>query len=244
MADLDRFPGRTHQHGGGADLADPVDHRHELHAVGEHHRDAVTGTNASPGEVAGVGVGQSVELGEGPTLVPGQDGDARTSTGRRLFESRVHDIVGRRNCHRVVAARARSSFFSTLPVAFSGRLVDDLDHPRHFVVRHLVAAPRLDLLGRSRIAGRRDDEGHAHFTEALVGNTDDGRLANVGMTQQRVLDLGRIRVEAAHDEHVFEPANNPEIAAFVEHTEVTRSRASHRPTAPRWWPLRRRDSRP
>ena len=40
------------------------------------------------------------------------------------------------------------------------------------------------------------------------------------MTEQQVLDLGRVGVEPADDEHVLDAADDAEVAVGVEHAEV------------------------
>ena len=73
MADLDRLPRRAHEDRRRAELADRVHHDEELDAIGEHHRDAVAGFDATRHDVPSEGVGQPVELGEGPAGLPGKD---------------------------------------------------------------------------------------------------------------------------------------------------------------------------
>ena len=73
-----------------------------------------------------------------------------------------------------------------------------------------------------------DHEGHADLTHALVGNADHGRLGNVGMSEEDVLDLGRIGVEAADDEHVLAAADDLEIARRVDEADVTRAEPARR----------------
>jgi hypothetical protein len=85
----------------------------------------------------------------------------------------------------------------------------------------MVTAPRNDFLGGGRGARPQYDERHADLAEPFVGNADDGRCGDVGMTEQQVLDLGRIGVEAAHDEHVLRPADDAQQAIGVEDAEVT-----------------------
>ena len=45
-------------------------------------------------------------------------------------------------------------------------------------------------------------------------------LAHRGMVADHVLDLGRVRVEAADDEHVLLAVGDAEVAALVEHADV------------------------
>ena len=104
------------------------------------------------------------------------------------------------------AARGPQLVLLDLAGGVDGQLVDDLDRPGHLVVGDLVAAPRQDLGADRRVARPGHDEGHADLAEPLVGDADHRRLLHVGVAQQVVLDLGRVGVEAADDEHVLGPA--------------------------------------
>ncbi len=74
--------------------------------------------------------------------------------------------------------------------------------------------------GRPSRPGASDDERHADLAEPLVGDADHRGLLDVGMAQQRVLDLGRVGVEAADDEHVLRPADDAQAPGVVDHAEV------------------------
>ena len=64
------------------------------------------------------------------------------------------------------------------------------------------------FLGRRVRALRGHDEGAADLAPAVVGNADHRHLAHGGMFDQRGLDLDRIDVLAARDEHVLLAAND------------------------------------
>src|SRR2546421_9742367 len=68
--------------------------------------------------------------------------------------------------------------------------VDDLDVAGDLVVRHLLAAPRDELIGCDRRVPAGDHERIADFTEARVGDADDRDLPNGRMLGDHVLDLG------------------------------------------------------
>jgi hypothetical protein len=67
-----------------------VDGHDELDAVGQHDRHAVTCLHPAACQVAGEGVGQAVQVGEGPPLVAGQDGVPVRRALRRSLECLVH----------------------------------------------------------------------------------------------------------------------------------------------------------
>ena len=69
-------------------------------------------------------------------------------------------------------------------------------------------------------AGRHHDERQAHLAEARVGHPHHRHPADRGVGEEQVLDLGRVRVEAADDEHVFLAPDDAEAAALVERAEV------------------------
>jgi hypothetical protein len=52
------------------------------------------------------------------------------------------------------------------------------------------------------------------WPEALVGDADDGGLVDGWVLHQEALDLGRVGVEAADDEHVLLPADDLETAVL------------------------------
>ena len=56
--------------------------------------------------------------------------------------------------------------------------------------------------------------------EPFVGRADDGDLADAGMAREDVLDLERVDVLAARDDHVVESAVEPEVAVLVEPPDV------------------------
>src|SRR5947209_14731369 len=111
--------------------------------------------------------------------------------------------------------------FHNLAGGVDRKLVDDLDLARDLVVGHLVSAPGEDFFPAG---GGGDDESHADLAHAVVGDADDRRLLDVRMAQESVLDLGRVNVEAADDEHVLDATDDAEVAALVEHAEVAGAR--------------------
>ena len=74
--------------------------------------------------------------------------------------------------------------------------------------------------GVTSVASRADDERHADLAQAFVGDADHRGLLDVGVAEEGVLDLGRVGVEAADDEHVLDPPDDPEASAVIDDTEV------------------------
>ena len=67
-----------------------------------------------------------------------------------------------------------------------------------------------------------DDDGDDAAAEAVVRRADHRHLANAGVAREDVLDLDRMDVLAAGDDHVVEPAVDPEVAVGVEVAGVAR----------------------
>src|SRR5439155_26530430 len=98
--------------------------------------------------------------------------------------------------------------------AVAGNLVDEADGLRHFEAREALAAVREELvLGRVAID---DDEGDPDLAPAIVRDADDGAVPHGPVLVEDGLDLGRIDVLAARDEHVLEAALDP-VAAVLSH---------------------------
>jgi hypothetical protein len=99
------------------------------------------------------------------------------------------------------------------------------------------------MMSGDRSRRPRHDKGHADLAQALVGDADHRRLGDVGVAQQRVLDLGRIGVEAADDEHVLGPADDAQAAGRRSTSPMSPVR-SHPSDESAWpWPRDRRGSR-
>src|SRR3954454_13360864 len=101
-----------------------------------------------------------------------------------------------------------------------GQVVDELDPPRHLVVGEPVPAEREHVVGRHLRVGPPHHERETDLAEALVGNADDGRLGDAGQPGQRLLDLGRVDVEASADVHVLQPVGDRQVAGVVERADV------------------------
>ena len=104
-------------------------------------------------------------------------------------------------------------------MALSGKRVEKLHRPRHLESRHPLAAP-VDQFSSLETAFP-DYKGLADLPQSLVGNTDDRRLRDAWVVQQEAFDLGRIRIEAAHDEHVLLAADDAQAARVVEVPQIS-----------------------
>ena len=66
----------------------------------------------------------------------------------------------------------------------------------------------------------RDHDRDDVVAEPVVGSADDGHLPDSRMTGEHVLDLERMDVLAAGDDHVVEPSFQPEVPVLVEAADV------------------------
>ena len=133
----------------------------------------------------------------------------------------------------------------TLPVAFSGQLVDDLHDPRapcSWPSRSRHHSTMLRPGERARRPGT--TKAMPDLAEALVGDADHRRPAGrPGCAQQEVLDLGRIGVEATDDEHVLGPTRRSAGSRpAVDHAEVAGAQPAVGGEGRRPWPRGRRGS--
>ena len=213
MLDLECLPRRAQQHRRCAQLADAVDGDDEL------GRFVVITATRSPAPTpraarwrANALLAQSISA-KRPPLLAGPERIAVAEPVRGALQTGVEE-----------AADTRGALAQDVLLHLAGGVqrqrVDDLDRARHLVVRHLLAAPPDDA---GRIGGptrAQHDERHTDLAQPLVGDADHRGLLNVGVAKQRVLDLGRVGVEAAHDEHVLRPADDAQAAALVDHAEV------------------------
>src|ERR1051326_363143 len=120
-----------------------------------------------------------------------------TSARSRLRITSVHAALA--------AGPVRFAQLELLQLARRGadERVTQLDRRRAFVMRHLVAAVRHQVLLRRGRARAEDDEGLDRLAPFLVGQADDRGFRDRGMLEQSVLDLDRRDVLAAGDDHVL-----------------------------------------
>ena len=76
------------------------------------------------------------------------------------------------------------------------------------------------VLGVDRRARADLDPRHQLLAVALVGDADDLHVLDVGVGEQELLDLPRVHVLAAADDHVLDPPDDVDVAVVVHHGEV------------------------
>ena len=147
----------------------------------------------------------------------GADAVARADPGPRAGDERSRPLVP--SLHG--QTRSRSSYFRTLPLAFTGSASTTIAAARHLVVGHARRAPGDQLVGVDRPSpARGTTNATPDLAHARVGHADHRDLRDVGMLEDRVLDLGRVHVEPADDEHVLLAVGDLEVAALVHHADV------------------------
>jgi len=102
----------------------------------------------------------------------------------------------------------------------AGQLVKDLDEAWHLIVGDTAAAEPDHLRRRESCLGPGLDEGEAHLAEPGIRHTANHHLCNGGMSVKKGLDLRRIGVGPADDEHLLEPTGDGEIAVGIETAEI------------------------
>src|SRR6266568_6900609 len=97
------------------------------------------------------------------------------------------------------------------------------EHPVQgcLVRRQPLPAVRPQLFGRGPgLAEGRAHVGGDHLTPGLVRDPDDGRLGDAGVVEQGILDLARVDVLTAPDDHVLDPAFDAQVAPAVQGGQV------------------------
>ena len=115
---------------------------------------------------------------------------------------------------------SRITNFCGLPVAVMGKLRHEADEARHLVVRDLALAERPDLFFGGAPAGLQHDPGADFLAEARVGHAEDLHRLHLRVAEQELLDLARIDVLAAADQHVLHAADDVAVALGVDRREV------------------------
>ena len=73
---------------------------------------------------------------------------------------------------------------------------------------------------RRRLTGGYADEGGDHLTPLRVGQAEDRHLGDGRVIEEDILDLARVDVLAAADDHVLDPALDAQVAPAVEGRQV------------------------
>ena len=74
--------------------------------------------------------------------------------------------------------------------------------------------------------GVQHDECADRFAGVRVGDTHDSGLQDRGVAHQHFLDLGRIHVEARHDDEVLGSIDEVQVTVVVDQSDVTRVQPS------------------
>src|ERR1700722_6812743 len=107
-----------------------------------------------------------------------------------------------------------------LPGGVQRKLTEELDVSWRFESSHPFAAPGHQIFLGHCAFRMGHHKGLTHLTESLVGYTDNGDLSDRGMFKHEALDLSRIGVEAANNEHVLFTPVDPQPARLVEIAQV------------------------
>ena len=91
---------------------------------------------------------------------------------------------------------------------------------RHLVVRDLAPAERGHVVRAERGALMRHDPGADLLAEPPVRDAEHLRLPDVGMAEEVILDLARIDVLAAADDHVLHTPDDAAEAVLVKRRQV------------------------
>jgi len=123
-----------------------------------------------------------------------------------------------------VTGPERLAKFELLQFAGGGasELGAELDALRALVTGELGAYVR-DEIGLGELGpGRADHETHHEFTPLLVGDSDDGDLAHLGMTEDGVLHLDGRDVLATRDDDVLLAIADGDVVVVVDDPPVAR----------------------
>src|SRR5271166_2450057 len=95
------------------------------------------------------------------------------------------------------------------------------DKPRVLVRRHLLPGECAQFRGRGDCAPLERHGGTDLLAEFVMQDPDHGNLGDRRVLIQDLLDLARIDIEPAADDHVLLPVDNVEVAILVDSAEVT-----------------------
>ena len=116
--------------------------------------------------------------------------------------------------------RSRSSRFKILPIALRGSSSTSCRKAIRCVLPSRSLAQARNGLGVERRAFARDDPRGRRLAPALGRHAGDRRLGDVGVLAQHRLEVARIEVEAAADDHVLAAVDQRQKAVVVEAADV------------------------
>src|SRR6188768_871648 len=129
---------------------------------------------------------------------------------RRTFQRHgALDALAQREAVDLVRARLRQR-------------VHEVNLDRSFVLDHLGLAVLEELFFGQRYAGIEDDERDEHLAQARIPLADGRGLADLRVLEQHLVDLARVHVEAADDDHVLLAVDEEDETLFVDVADVAR----------------------
>src|SRR5918993_775635 len=103
-----------------------------------------------------------------------------------------------------------------LPDGAPRQLLDQVHRGQPLRLAYLLVEPSQEVRTADAMADRRHDEGDRRFTPLLGGYTDDGHVDDRRMATHDRLEVARIDVEAAADDHVLLAVEQGQEALRVE----------------------------
>src|SRR3954451_16481751 len=103
------------------------------------------------------------------------------------------------------------------------QLVDDFQESDSLRLAEPIVGPGANGFGVDGRAFASHDPRRRRLAPALGGNAGNRRFGNVGMLAQHRLEIARVEVEAAADDHVLAPIDEGQEAVIVEATDVARA---------------------
>src|SRR6266850_766446 len=94
------------------------------------------------------------------------------------------------------------------------------DKPRNFEVRNLSLTERANFAFVQEFAGAYLDPRADFLAILLIGHAEDLHGFNLRMPEKELLDLARIDVLSAANDHVLDPSDDVAIALFIDGGEV------------------------
>ena len=107
-----------------------------------------------------------------------------------------------------------------MPTPGAREVGPDLDLLRGLDAADAALDERADLPGGHVVAGVELEDGGDPLAPLVVGQADDRAVEDRGVGQQGLLDLGRVDVEPAGDDHVLEPVDDVQVAVVVQVADV------------------------
>src|SRR5947209_7972196 len=140
-----------------------------------------------------------------------------------LFYFRLTRIAGSPSKEgRPLALRNLDLPLEDLPCRTFREILDKPDFPRVLVRRDAL----LDVLAQLVVAGTcallQRDRGRHLLAVLVMGNAQHGGLANIWMLVEHFLDLARVDVVAASDDHLLLAIDDEEVTVFIDLRHIAR----------------------